>query len=337
MINVLITGHRGYLGSVLTEVLDKTGLVKVIGYDNCLYSENASIGAKTEDFRNIDFSKTGPVDVVIHLAGISTNYDPPEKIYADIAMEINHAATVTFAQKAKQAGVKKFIFASSASVYGESSEGVVDENSVPNPLTSYAISKLAAEKELLAMQGDGFVPVILRMVTLFGLSDRMRFDVLVNNLILSSLINKKIVLQSDGHATRPQIHVRDASKIYKAIVLGECGNTNGEVINVGRSDYNISVLDFANSLASVLHCGVEVGAAKTVDKRSYTVDFSKQNKLFPDISFDNNLDTACEEIATLYNSKNDGSKWYDNAVYYNLAQMKAIIDNNGVTKELRFL
>jgi len=337
MLNVLITGHKGYLGSILSERLAANNQVNLIGFDNCIYDKELSDKIKTDDFRQIDFAKLGKVDVIIHLAGLSTNYDPPEKIYSDLAMEINYEATMRFAVKAKEAGVKKFIFASSASVYGDSDTDRVNEDSKPNPLTSYAKSKLYAEEGLLKLNDEFFSTVILRMVTLFGLSERMRFDVIVNNLILSSLVNNKIVLQSDGMATRPQVHVRDVCKVYEALVTGDYRNANGQIINIGREDYNVTVLSIAERLSEVLKCEIVLGKEKTVDKRSYHVDFTRQQTIFPEIIFDHDFAFASREIKGFFDRMTDNGKWYENPVYYNLKQMKAVIDQGRVTDDLSFI
>jgi nucleoside-diphosphate-sugar epimerase len=337
MINVLVTGSKGYLGSVLCKLLQQNNNIKIFEFDNCLYNEKLYLTNKDKDFRHIDFSKYEKIDVVIHLAGISTNYDPPEKIYSELAIELNHKATVEFANKSKKAGINTFIFASSASVYGESNEGYVNEESNPNPLTSYAISKLKAENDLIKLKGDGFSPIILRMVTLFGLSERMRFDVLINNLIISSLYENKIILQSDGKGTRPQVHLKDVCKIYESIVLNYNRDLSGEIINIGRSDYNISVIEFAEELSKIMGCKLQIGKEETVDKRSYIVDFTKQNLLFPQIKFENDLFTAFNEIKNQYFDQIElDSIWYKDNKYYNLKQMKYLIESGILTNDLQF-
>jgi nucleoside-diphosphate-sugar epimerase len=337
MINVLVTGSNGYLGSVLCKTLKRNSNISIIEYDNCLYNEVLFKENKEKDFRHIDFSKLCKIDIVIHLAGISTNYDPPEKIYSELAFEINHNATIQFAIKAKKAGVNKFIFASSASVYGESSEGHVNEESKPKPITAYGSSKLKAEIDLIKLKGNGFAPVILRMVTLFGISDRMRFDVLINNLIVTSLFNKKIILQSDGNATRPQVHLTDVSNIYEAIVLDQSKNFDGEIINIGRSDYNISVIEFAEKLSKIMEYKIQVGKVQTTDKRSYIVDFSKQELLFPNIKFENDLKIAFNEINNIFlNNKLEEINWYEHRNYYNLKQMRYLVDNGLINQDLQF-
>lgn len=337
MINVLVTGSNGYLGSVLCKVLKLNKNINIIECDNFLYDEKLYHEKKENDFRRIDFSKLCKIDIVIHLAGISTNYDPPEKIYSELAMEINHKATIRFAIKAKKAGVNKFIFASSASVYGESREEYVNEYSKPKPLTSYGISKLKAEIDLIKLKGNGFSPIILRMVTLFGLSDRMRFDVLINNLIITSLFNNKIILQSDGKAMRPQAHLNDVSKIYEAIVLDQSKNIDGEIINIGRSDYNISVIEFAEKLSKIMGRKIEKGESQTADMRSYIVDFSKQEVLFPKIKFNNGLKDAYNEIHDFFLKNNSEEiKWFEQSKYYNLKQMRFLIERGQISQDLEF-
>jgi len=336
MKNILITGHLGYLGSELASFLSKNSDINIIGYDNCLYKKIVK-DIECRDFREINFSKLGEIDVVIHLAGISSNYDPPEDVYYDMAMRVNYIEAINLAKKAKEAGVKKFIFASSASLYGESSTNYVNEESALNPLTAYAKSKVNAEKELLFMSDDNFSPIILRMVTLFGLSSRMRFDVLVNNLILSSMLSGQIVLKGNGQATRPQVHVRDVCKIYEAIIKKNDSKLNGVIINIGRSDYNLSVLEVAERLGDIMNCEVVLGKEDNSDDRSYHVDFSLQKKLFPEVTFNLGFDVACNEILKFYSNNVNDQNWHDDNIFFNLKRMGCLLERNLISNDFKFL
>jgi len=331
---VLITGSAGFLGSELVDYL-KNHDYSIIGIDNNLYNRNKSI-KECRDFRNFNFTESDKIDAVIHLAAISTNYDPPEKYYYDMAMLINYKETINFALKAKQAGIKKFIFASSASVYGHSKKSV-DENSPLRPLTAYAKSKLRAEKELLSMKSDDFYPTILRMVTLFGLSKRMRFDLLVNNLILSIALHSTVILTSDGSTIRPQVHVKDVCKIYKKILESDPTNLSGEIINVGRSDYGLTVLEIAQIIAKYKNCKVVVGKRMPYDSRSYQVKFKKLENLFNDISFDHDIDYAINEIYQYLENKNKIKKCLTNPYLYNLKSIEYLIKNKIIDKDLKYL
>jgi len=331
---VLITGGNGFLGSVLTKYLRSDENYKVITIDNNLYNPKRSLN-ECVDFRDFSFSEAKKIDAVIHLAGVSTNYDPPEKYYQNIAMSINYKEAVKFAFKAKNAGVERFIFASTCSVYGDSEKNV-DESSLTRPLTAYGKSKLFAEKELLLMGDDDFHPIIPRMVTIFGLSDRMRFDVLVNNLIASYFLNSKIILKSDGLAVRPQIHVKDVCKIYKKFLEEKISKISGEIINVGREDYNIQIIDFAKIIANYLNCKLIIGKEKSLDLRSYKVKFSKLKKMFNDVLFEYDVTDAVDEIYGYLEGEKDIKKLLKNPYFYNLSSIEYIIKNKIVNKRLRY-
>ena len=279
---ILVTGHKGFLGSYLYQYLKKK-YKSILGKDINLYSKRRNY---KNNFLGISINDLKKTHTIIHLAGISTNYDPNEDIYKKLSFKANYQDTLSLAKLAKSNGVKKFIFASSTSVYGNKNNRVVTEQSKLSPTTSYGKSKKKIEEKLIKIANRDFKVIILRMVTLFGVSKRMRFDLLVNNLIISYLLHNKIILSSDGIKIRPQIDLKDATLVYEYFLNNDI-KKNHIILNVGRNDYNLTVGQIARKIAKIFKCKVEYGK-KDLDKRSYNVSFKKLNKY---ISFEKSKNT----------------------------------------------
>ena len=302
---ILITGSNGYLGSILKQKLKKH---KIIENDINIYRRKINF---MNSFSKISSKKLKGIDCIIHLAGLSTNYDPPDKIYKKIALKVNAEDTIDFIKKAKKSGVKKFIFASSASVYGNFKGKLAKENSVTSPSTAYAISKKNSEKEIIKFADKNFNVIIFRMVTLFGYSPRMRFDVLINNLAASYIKEKKIILRSNGKLIRPQIHVNDVVQFYQQAV--DRNDINSQIINIGRPDYNVKILNLVKKIVTKLKCPLKIGL-QDVDERSYKVSFKKQNQVFKNIVYKGDLHLSINEIFKKFKKKHD----FNNINYFNL-------------------
>lgn len=322
-INILITGHKGFLGSSLYKELKKKKIFNLIGLDTDIYTNNRK---KSENFQKIKKEFLNKIDVIIHLAGVSTNYDPKGSIYKKISHKVNYLDTVGFAKEAKKAGVKKFIFASSTSVYGNKKNKLVNEQSKLSPTTSYGKAKANSEKELVKISSKDFKVIILRMVTLFGVSKRMRFDLLVNDLIASYFKNKKIVLSSDGKKIRPQVHIKDVSKVYDYFILNSIVKNN-IVLNIGRDDYNLTVGQIARKISKKLNCQVEYGQDDK-DKRSYKVSFKKLQKLKILKNSKNTIEQTVSDFKKIYYKKK--ISYFEGKKFNNLEFMKYLIKNNTV-------
>lgn len=327
-INVLITGHKGFLGSFLWEELKKNKKINLIGLDINIYSNNRKY---SDSYHKINFFFFNKIDVIIHLAGVSTNYDPKGSIYRRISHKVNYLDTASFVKEAKKAGVKKFIFASSTSVYGNKNNKLVKEDSKLSPTTSYGRAKANAEKKLVKMSSKNFKIIILRMVTLFGVSKRMRFDLLVNNLVASYFKNKKIVLSSDGKKIRPQIHIKDVSEVYEYFVLNDILKNN-LILNVGRDDYNLTVGEIAKKIAKKFNCAVEYGE-EDKDKRSYNVSFEKLKKLNILKNKKNTIENTALDIKKFY--KNKKTSYFENKRFNNLGFMEYLIKLNEIQKLIK--
>jgi nucleoside-diphosphate-sugar epimerase len=289
---ILITGNLGYIGPNVVRQLRQTHpAAELIGYDTAYFaSALTSIEPLPEhelnaqyfgDVRAIPQSLFTGVDAVIHLAAISN--DPMGNAFEEVTMQVNHLASVAIAQKAKKAGAKAFVFASSCSVYGFAEDDARTETSSLNPLTAYARSKVATENDLKYLADKNFTISCLRFSTACGISPRLRLDLVLNDFVASALALKRINILSDGSPWRPLIDTKDMARAMDWAICRETAN-GGEflIVNVGADTWNYQVKELALAVQRATP-GVEVSINKDAapDKRSYKVDFSLFRKLAP--------------------------------------------------------
>src|SRR5688572_16806258 len=216
---VLVTGHNGYIGSVMTETLRAAGH-EVVGLDTLFFREctfgpdTATIPAVRADVRDVKREQLEGFDAVIHLAALCN--DPLGSMNPELTAEINHRASVRLARLARSAGVPRFIFASSCSLYGVAGQEMLDEQAAFNPITPYGISKVQVEQEVARLATDDFSPTFMRNATAYGVSPRLRLDVVVNNLVAAAYATGEVLIQSDGTPWRPLVHVEDFSRAFIA-------------------------------------------------------------------------------------------------------------------------
>lgn len=289
---ILVTGNTGYIGPVLGKQLRTSSKnLTLLGYDTGFFSHcltavdfNPEIKYNLQyygDIRNFDKSVLNNVDVVIHLAAISN--DPMGNKYSEVTEAINSKASEEVARAAKEAGVKKFIFASSCSMYGAAEEGKRKETDNLNPLTAYARSKVYMEKILESLADDQFETTCLRYSTACGMSPRLRLDLVLNDFVACALCTGTIQILSDGTPWRPLIDVKDMVRsIEWAIQRTSEEGGNFLAVNVGRNEWNYQVIDVANEVAkSIPGTKIDVNKEGAPDKRSYQVDFSLYESLAP--------------------------------------------------------
>ena len=289
---VLITGNLGYLGPVVVRHLrSEWPEAKLLGFDlgyfaHCLTGTRALPEIHLDeqhfgDVRNFPDALLRGVDAVVHLAAVSN--DPMGNSFERVTDDINHLASLELARKAKAAGVRSLVFASSCSVYGYATEGARTEDSPLDPLTAYARSKVQVEQGLRALAGEGFRVTCLRFATACGMSERLRLDLVLNDFVANAIATGKITILSDGTPWRPLIHVRDMARAIEWAILREAlAGGNYLVINTGSDQWNYQVRALAEAVCSVFpQVEVSINTAAQPDKRSYRVDFFRFRSFAP--------------------------------------------------------
>ncbi|AKS32303.1 NAD-dependent epimerase/dehydratase family protein [Mycolicibacterium goodii] len=276
---VLVTGHQGYLGTVMVPILqlaghDVTGLDTGFFADCVLGPVPADPPGMHVDLRDVTAEQLIGFDAVIHLAALSN--DPLGALAPQITYEINHFASVRLARAAKAAGVRRFLYASTCSVYGSAGLDLVDEQAPLRPLTPYAESKVRVEDDVAEMADDSFTPVFLRNATAFGFSPRLRADIVLNNLVGHAFLTGDVRVLSDGTPWRPLVHARDIAAAFLLALEAPAEKVHCAAYNVGTESNNLTVADIAQAVVDVVPGARLVITGETgADPRSYRVDFSK--------------------------------------------------------------
>lgn len=282
---VLVTGHKGYIGTVLVPLLLEKGY-EVVGLDSDLF-ESCTFGDGIveipeirKDVRDVELKDVEGFDAVLHLAGLSN--DPLGDLNPNLTFDINHKASVRLAELSKQAGVKRFVFSSSCSNYGAAGELPVTEESALNPVTPYGESKVFVERDVAPLGDDNFSPTFLRNATAYGVSPRLRFDLVLNNLVAHAFTTGKVFIKSDGTPWRPIVHIGDISRAFIAVLEAPREAIHNEVFNVGRNEDNYRVSEIAEIVRdTVPGSAIEYAPGGEPDKRTYRVDCSKIFRALP--------------------------------------------------------
>jgi nucleoside-diphosphate-sugar epimerase len=286
LMRVLVTGHDGYIGSVLVPLFQQAGH-EVAGLDSYLYAgcalgqdENDPVPAIRKDIRDADIEDLEGFDAVVHLAAISN--DPLGDYRPETTYDINYAAAVRLATMAKRAGVKRFLFSSSCSLYGAAGDDFLDETADWNPVTPYGRSKLLAEQDMRSLADDDFSPTYLRSATAYGVSRRLRGDLVVNNLVGYAVTTGEVLIKSDGSPWRPIVHIEDISRAFLAAVEAPRDLVHDAAFNVGRTDENYRIREIADIVEDVVPGSRVVYAdGAQPDTRCYRVDCEKIARTLP--------------------------------------------------------
>jgi len=303
---VLLTGHDGYIGRVLVPLLLEEGH-EVTGVDSGLFdgcdfgqpTSRAPIRELKLDIRDLTADDLVGFDAIIHLAGISN--DPLGDLAPEVTFDINYHGTIRLAQLAKKAGVCRFLYASSCSNYGSSDDKMLDETAHFNPVTPYAISKVRVEADLMPMADTRFSPIYLRAATAYGMSSRLRGDLVVNNLVGYAVTTGAVLIKSDGTPWRPLVHVQDIARAYVALLTAPRETVHNEAFNVGRSKENYRVREIADLVAAMVPgARVTFASGASPDVRNYRVSCDKIQRLVPSYRPTWRLAAGIEELYTAY-------------------------------------
>ncbi len=301
---ILVTGTEGYLGSLLPPLLIERGH-EVVGVDTGFYKvgwlyNGTEVTAKTlnKDIRNITSKDLQDIEAVVHMAELSN--DPTGQLSPNITYDINHHGSVRLAKLAKEAGVRRFIYMSSCSVYGVATEGDVTEESPVNPQTAYAECKTLVERDVMPLADDNFSPTFMRNATAFGASPRMRFDIVLNNLSGLAWTTKEIKMTSDGTPWRPLVHALDICKAIACTIEAPRDIVHKQIFNVGDTTNNYRVKEVAEIIAEVfVGCQLSFGDSGA-DNRSYRVSFEKINTVLPGFKCDWNAQLGAQQLFNLF-------------------------------------
>jgi nucleoside-diphosphate-sugar epimerase len=283
---VLITGHNGYIGSVLAPMVRAAGH-DIVGLDSFLFEggtfgrDASQIDVLRMDLRDVQVDHLHGFDAVMHLAALSN--DPLGDVNPQVTYDINHLASVRLARLAKEAGVNRFIFASSCSLYGVAGDEMLTEEAAFNPITPYGVSKVLFERDVAKLADDSFSPTFLRNSTAYGVSPRLRADVVVNNLVAIAFTTGEVLIQSDGTPWRPLVHIEDIARAFLSVLHAPRELVHNEAFNVGRSEENYRVRDLGELVQQVVP-GSKVRYAEGggPDPRCYRVDCSKLMRTLPE-------------------------------------------------------
>ena len=339
---VLVTGHKGYVGTVMVPMLIEAGH-EVVGLDSDLY-ERCTFGhgegileipELKKDIREVEASDLTGFEAVIHLAGLSN--DPLGDLNPELTYEINHAASVRLARLAKGVGVQRFIFSSSCSNYGAAGEGWVNEGSAFQPVTPYGISKVRVEEDVAKLADGDFSPTFPRSATAYGVSPRLRFDLVLNNLVAWAYTTGRVYLKSDGMAWRPIVHVEDMARAFVAILHGPREEVHNEAFNVGRTEENYRIRELAEIVAeTVPGSRIEYAEGAGPDTRCYRVECDKLAQRLPEFQPQWDARRGAEELYAAYQEVGLSVEEFEGPRYKRVAHIKELLGSGRLDEALRW-
>jgi nucleoside-diphosphate-sugar epimerase len=337
---VLVTGHCGYIGTVMVPMLLAEGH-DVVGLDSDLYAASTfgegmvDVPEIRKDIRDIEEKDLEGFEAVIHLAGLSN--DPLGDLNPSLTYEINHLASVRLAELSKKAGVERFIFSSSCSNYGAGGEDLLNEQSAFNPVTPYGISKVRVEQDVARLADDNFSPTFLRNATAFGVSPRLRFDLVLNNLVAWAFTTGRVYIKSDGTPWRPIVHIADISRAFIAVLHADRSLVHNDAFNVARNEDNYRIRELADIVKeTVPGCVIEYAKDAGPDKRCYRVDSSKIMRTLPSFKPVWNARKGAQELYAAYQRVGLRLEDFEGPKYKRIDHIKSLLNSGRLTPDLRW-
>ena len=337
---ILLTGHKGYIGTVMVPMLLAQGH-EVVGLDSDFFERSTfgegihSIPELKKDIRNVEASDLEGFDAAIHLAGLSN--DPLGNLNPTLTYEINHFASVRFAKLAKAAGIKRFLFSSSCSNYGAGGSDWLNEESEFHPVTPYGTSKVRVEQEVAKLADSQFSPTYLRNATAYGVSPRLRFDLVLNNLVAWAFTTARVYIKSDGTPWRPIVHIEDISRAFIAALHAPREAVHNQAFNVGRNEDNYRIRELAEIVQqTVPGCQVEYASDGTPDKRCYRVDCSKIMQTLPEFQPQWDAQRGAQQLYAAYQKVGLTLEDFEGARYKRIAHIQQLLETGRLDETLRW-
>ena len=336
---VLVTGHLGYIGVEMVSVLRASGH-EVVGLDTGLFddcdfvSPPDAVPTLDVDLRDVTADHLRDFDAVAHLGALSN--DPLGDLDSELTFDINLHASVRLARAAKVAGVRRFLFSSSCSLYGAGGDAELDESAAFHPVTAYGESKVRVEQEVSSLADDSFSPVYLRNATAYGVSRRLRADIVVNNLVGHAVTTGKVLLQSDGSPWRPLVHIRDIIAAFDACLTAPIESIHDQAFNVGIVGENYRIRQVAELVRDIVpNCEIAFAPGASPDTRNYRVDFTKIATGLPGFRPTWTLRRGIEELYHAYSDAALTAGDWTGPRYYRLPTVKGLQDRGVIDAKLR--
>jgi len=337
---VLITGSRGYIGTVMAPMMVAAGH-QVVGVDADLY-RRSTFGTWTEairtipkDVRALEARDLEGFEAIVHLAALSN--DPLGDLNPQLTFDINHLASVRLAALAKEVGVGRFVLASSCSNYGAAGDAPMNEESELNPVTPYGESKVLAERDIKKLADESFTPTFLRCATAYGVSPRLRFDIVLNNLVAWAFTSGKVLLKSDGTPWRPIVHIEDISRAFLAVLAAPREVVRAQAFNIGRNDQNYRIREIAEIVKeTVPGCEIAFADGAGPDKRNYRADFSKVARVLPSFQPQWDARKGARQLYQAYRSIGLRLEDFEGPRYRRIDQIKRLLAEGNLGADLRW-